>query len=124
MTERFNAKLEEIKGIIGDPKLTYPQRLIELAKAAENLPEPVALSEDAKWFVEQGVVFDMGEGNAPYRPRYVVPDYDLFMKQGSKFLMLDPPKDIWDAVSNLLILYRFVPSVIAGPVYIATLTGC
>lgn len=118
MTERFNAKLEEIKGIIGDPKLTYPQRLIELAKAAENLPEPVALSEDAKWFVEQGVVFDMGEGNAPYRPRYVVPDYDLFMKQGSKFLMLDPPKDIWDAVSNLLILYRFVPSVIAGPVYI------
>ena len=60
----------------------------------------------------------MGEGNAPYRPRYVLPDYDLFMKQGSKFLMLDPPEDIWDAVSNLLILYRFVPSVIDGPVYI------
>ena len=82
------------------------------------MPDPVPLSEDAQYFVEKGVVFDMGEGNAPYRPRYVVPDYDRFMEQGSKFLMLDPPKDIWDAVANLTILYRFVPSVIAGPVYI------
>ncbi len=115
MTENMEARIKEI---IADPKLTYPQRLIELAKAAENLPDPVPLSEDAQYFVEKGVVFDMGEGNAPYRPRYVVPDYDRFMEQGSKFLMLDPPKDIWDAVANLTILYRFVPSVIAGPVYI------
>lgn len=115
MTENMEAKVKEI---MEDPKLTYPQRLIELAKAAENLPAPVALSEEAQWFVDRDIVFDMGEGNAPYRPRYVVPDYDKFMKQGSKFLMLDPPKDIWDAVSNLLILYRFVPSVIAGPVYV------
>lgn len=115
MTENMEARIKEI---IADPKLTYPQRLIELAKAAENLPDPVQLSEDAQWFVEKEVVFDMGEGNAPYRPRYVVPDYDLFMKQGSRFLMLEPPKDIWDAVSNLTILYHFVPSVIAGPVYI------
>ncbi len=115
MTENMEARIKEI---IADPKLTYPQRLIELAKAAENLPDPVPLSEDAQWFVEKEVVFDMGEGNAPYRPRYVLPDYDLFMKQGSKFLMLEPPKDIWDAVSNLTILYHFVPSVIAGPVYI------
>ena len=115
MTENMEARIKEI---IADPKLTYPQRLIELAKAAENLPDPVPLSEDAQYFVEKGVVFDMGEGNAPYRPRYVVPDYDRFMEQGSKFLMLDPPKDLWDAVANLTILYRFVPSVIAGPVYI------
>ena len=95
---------QNIREILADPKLTYPQRIIELAKAAENTPDPLPLSEDAQWFVDQGVVFDMGEGNAPYRPRYVLPDYDLFMKQGSKFLMLDPPVDIWDAVSNLLIL--------------------
>lgn len=107
-----------IRNIIADPKLTYPQRLIELAKAAENVPDPLPLSEDAQWFVEKEVVFDMGEGNAPYRPRYVLPNYEKFMKQGSKFLMLEPPKDIWDAVFALTILYRFVPSVIAGPVYI------
>lgn len=109
---------ETIKGVLSDPKLTYPQRLTALAQAAENTPDPVPLSEEAQWFVDRDIVFDMGEGNAPYRPRYVLPDYDKFMKQGSKFLMLDPPKDIWDAVSNLLILYRHVPSVIAGPVYI------
>ncbi|MCI9612922.1 MAG: YjjI family glycine radical enzyme [Eubacterium sp.] len=113
-----NDKVAMMKEIIADPKLTYPQRLIELAKAAENVPEPLPLSEDAQWFVEKEVVFDMGEGNAPYRPRYVLPDYEKFMKQGSKFLMLEPPKDIWDAVFALTILYRFVPSVIAGPVYI------
>lgn len=115
MTENMEAM---VKGILADPKLTYPQRLIELAKAAENLPDPVALSGDAQWFADREIIFDMGEGNAPYRPRYVVPDYDKFMREGSKFLMLEPPKDIWDAVFNLLILYRFVPSVIAGPVYI------
>lgn len=115
MTENMEAM---IKGILADHKLTYPQRLIELAKAAENLPDPVPLSEDAQWFADREIIFDMGEGNAPYRPRYVVPDYDKFMKQGSRFLMLEPPKDIWDAVFSLLILYRFVPSVIAGPVYI------
>lgn len=115
MTENMEAM---IKGILADHKLTYPQRLIELAKAAENLPDPVPLSGDAQWFADREIIFDMGEGNAPYRPRYVVPDYDKFMKQGSRFLMLEPPKDIWDAVFSLLILYRFVPSVIAGPVYI------
>ena len=111
-------KTDNILEIIKDPKYTYPQRIIALAQAAENLPDPVKLSEDAQWFVDRDIVFDMGEGNVPYRPRYVLPDYDKFMKEGSKFLMLDPPEDIWDAVSNLLILYRHVPSVIDGPVYI------
>lgn len=50
MTENMEARIKEI---IADPKLTYPQRLIELAKAAENLPDPVPLSEDARWFVEK-----------------------------------------------------------------------
>lgn len=109
---------QQIRTILADPQLTYPQRLTAMAGAAENTPDPVPLSSEAQWFVDREVVFDMGEGNAPYRPRYVLPDYDKFMKQGSEFLMLDPPKDIWDAVSNLLILYRHVPSVIAGPVYI------
>ena len=109
---------EIIKGILADPKLTYPQRLTALAGAAENTPDPVPLSREAQWFADRDIVFDMGEGNAPYRPRYVLPDYDKFMRQGSRFLMLDPPGDIWDAVSNLLILYRHVPSVITGPVYI------
>ena len=46
---------QNIREILADPKLTYPQRIIELAKAAENTPDPLPLSEDAQWFVDQGV---------------------------------------------------------------------
>ena len=35
---------ETIKGILSDPRLTYPQRLTALAQAAENTPDPVPLS--------------------------------------------------------------------------------
>lgn len=113
--------MDEIFGILREPKLTYPQRLAALAREAENASPPLALTEEAQWFCDRGVIFDMGEGNTPYRPRYVVPDYDKFMKAGSEFLKLEPPDNIWDAVNNLLILYRHVPSVIAGPVYIGHL---
>lgn len=110
--------MSEIDDIIRDPKLTYPQRVHSLARITENSAQPIVLSEKAKWYVEKKIVFDMGEGDMPYRPRYVLPDYDKFMCQGSEFLMLQAPKDIWDAVTNLIMLYRHVPSVINGPVYI------
>lgn len=113
--------VDKILEIIKDPTLTYHQRVLSLAKAAENVPPPIELSEDAAWFVEKGIVYDMGEGNAPYRPRYVVPDYDLFLKQGSEFLMLSPPENIRQAVDNLLILYHHVPSTTGEPVYIGHL---
>ena len=40
---------ETIKGILSDPRLTYPQRLTALAQAAENTPDPVPLSREARW---------------------------------------------------------------------------
>lgn len=112
---------EDILAIIKDPSLTYHQRVLELAKAAENIPAPVAVSPETQWFVDKEIVYDMGEGNAPYRPRYVVPDYDKFLKQGSKFLLLSPPKTIRQAVDSLLILYHHVPSTTGEPVYIGHL---
>lgn len=112
---------QEILAIIKDPSLTYHQRVLELAKAAENTPEPVAVSPETQWFVDRDIVFDMGEGNAPYRPRYVVPDYGKFLQQGSEFLMLPPPKTIRQAVDSLLILYHHVPSTTGEPVYIGHL---
>ena len=107
--------------IIKNSKLTYRQRLYSLAKAAENSIAPIQLSKKAQYFADNGIIYDMSEGNAPYRPRYVVPDYEKFLKQGSKFLILAPPSDIWEAVSNLLILYHHVPSVTGLPVYIGHL---
>ena len=101
--------------------LTYRQRLFSLAREAENSIAPIQLTERAQWFFTNGIISDMGEGKAPYRPRYVVPDYDTFLKQGSKFLLIDPPSNLFEAVSALLILYHHVPSVTGLPVYIGHL---
>ena len=35
---------KKILAILSEPQLTYPQRLKELAAAAENMPDPVTLS--------------------------------------------------------------------------------
>ncbi len=38
--------------------------------------------------LNERVICDMYEGNAPYKPRYVLPDYVKYLKQGSKYLEL------------------------------------
>jgi YjjI family glycine radical enzyme len=43
------------------------------------------------------------------------------MKEGSKFLQLDPPKDLYEALNSLLIFYKHVPSVTNYPVYLGAL---
>ena len=113
--------MHDVLAIVKDPSLTYHQRVLALAKAAENVPTPIPLSDDAEWFSSRGIIFDMGEGNAPYRPRYTLPDYARFLEQGSEFLMLPPARDIREAVDNLLILYHHVPSVTGEPVFIGRL---
>ena len=55
------------------------------------------------------------------RPRYIIPDYAKFMREGSKFLQLDPPKDLFEALNSLLIFYKHVPSVTNFPVYLGAL---
>ena len=56
-----------------------------------------------------------------HRPRYIVPDYEVFLKNGSKFLDLEPPKNIWEAINSLLILYKHVPSITSFPVYLGNI---
>lgn len=113
--------MADVMKIIKDPTLTFNQRWMAMAKAAEDFTDPITLSDDAAYFVGQGVVYDMDEGKLPYRPRYVTMDFDKFMEQGCKFLMLDPPRDIWEAVSSLLILYHHVPAAGGQLVYIGHL---
>ncbi|MCL2843219.1 MAG: YjjI family glycine radical enzyme [Oscillospiraceae bacterium] len=111
----------DILAIIKDPGLTYHQRMLALAKAAENVPPVIGLSDEAEAFAAKGIIFDMGEGHAPYRPRYILPDFERFLKQGSEFLMLAPARDIREAVDNLLILYHHTPSVTGETVFIGHL---
>jgi YjjI family glycine radical enzyme len=43
------------------------------------------------------------------------------VNQGSKFLELDPPRNLSDLLNKLLILYKHVPSISSFPVYIGNL---
>lgn len=113
--------MEKVLNLIKDPVLTYEQKLIGLARAAENTLEVLTMSPELKKLIEEGIICDLFEGSAPYRPRYIVPDYAKFMANGSEFLNLKPPTDIHDALNNLIILYRHVPSITSFPVYIGNL---
>ncbi len=116
-----NDMTQDILYTIKNPRVTFRQRLKDMAKIAENSVELVRYTEKSKEYFANGAVMDMFEGKTPYRTRYCVPDYELFLKQGSKFLMLEPPKDIWDAVGNLLCLYHNIPADGGLPVYIGCL---
>lgn len=108
--------MDKILNIIKDTTLTYEQKVLSLARAAEDSLDILNIDADSKEYLNAGVICDLGEGHAPYRPRYIVPDYEKFMKNGSEFLGLEPASDIWEAVNNLLILYKHVPSITSFPV--------
>ena len=116
-----NDMTQDIIYTITNPKVTFNQRLKDMAKIAENSVELVNYTEKSKEYFANGAMMDMFEGKSPYRTRYCLPDYELFLKQGSEFLMLEPPKDIWDAVGNLLCLYHNIPDDGGLPVYIGCL---
>lgn len=113
--------MNPVLSLIKDPVLTYEQKLIGLAREAENSLDVLTLTPKLVQLMEEGVVCDLFEGHAPYRPRYIVPDYERFMMQGSTFLNLQPPTDLEEAVNALMILYRHVPSITSFPVYIGNL---
>ncbi|BBM36939.1 YjjI family glycine radical enzyme [Pseudoleptotrichia goodfellowii] len=112
---------DQILSIIKNRVLTYEQKLRTLAGAAEDTLSVLNITPDIQEYRDKGIICDLFEGNAPYRARYITPDYEKFMKQGSKFLELEPAKDIWEATTNLLILYNHVPSITSYPVYLGNI---
>lgn len=113
--------MNNILNLIKDETLTYEQKVLSLAREAEASLNVLNISDEVKLLRDEGIICDLYEGNAPYRPRYIVPDYEKFMKDGSEFLGLTAPKDIWEAVNNLLILYKHVPSITSMPVYVGNI---
>ena len=118
-------KRDEILSILKDPMTTHEQKVTYLARAAENfmtvLDEPAELDELMRCPEETRCICNLFEGDAPYRPRYICPDYEKFLKQGSSFLQLEPAKDLFETLNNLLILYHNVPSITNYPVFIGDL---
>ena len=109
---------KQARSIVEDPGLTFHQRKHYLAALAESaLPYPDITPEAAE-ALNKGIIDDMFEGHAPYRPRYVLPDYELAMGRGSEHLELDPPTNLDEAINFLLILYTQVPSITGFPVFL------
>ncbi len=115
----------EIYDTLRDTTTTHEQKVTYLARHAENfmkvLNEPKELDELMRCDIEKRCICNLFEGEAPYRPRYITPDYSRFLKNGSEFLRLDPPKDFFEALNSLMILYHNVPSITNYPVYIGDL---
>ncbi len=112
---------DQVLSIIKNRVLTYEQKLRTLAGAAEGTVNILNITPDIQEYRDKGIICDLFEGNAPYRARYITPDYERFMKQGSEFLEIKPAKDIWEATTNLLILYNHVPSITSYPVYLGNI---
>ena len=113
--------MNDIEKIIKDVTLTYEQKVLSLARYAENSVKVLNIPEKTQKLRDEGIICDLFEGNVPYRPRYILPDYEKFMKEGCKFLELAPATNIWEATTNLLIMYKHVPSITSMPVYIGNI---
>ena len=113
--------MKEVLDIIKNETLTYNQQVLQLAAQAENMLSVLNIDDETKELLDKNIIHDMFEGNAPYRPRYIIPNYEILMEKGCKFLELDVPTDIWEATNALLILYKHVPSITSYPVYLGDL---
>jgi len=112
---------DTIYSTLTSDRTTYRQKIIALAREAENTLDVLDIKPEFKRFFEKGALCDMGEGNAPYRPRYVMVDFEKFVRQGSAFLKLNPPKDLDELLSDLQILYFHTPSITTMPVYLGNI---
>jgi len=107
--------------IITDSRLSAKQKSHYLALEAEASLPYLDIDGKAQQAIDAGILCDMFEGHAPFKPRYVLPDYTKFLSQGSEYLELDPATNFDEALNLLTILYHHVPSVTSIPVYLGQL---
>lgn len=115
--DKLDVFKREVKDTLTNGQLTEYQKTAALAKLAENTMPYPEVSDRAREFLELGVICNMFEGAAPYRPRYVSPDYSVPLRNGSDYLEMGPAKNLYDAVTMLLAAYSYVPSITGFPVF-------
>lgn len=121
MTQSLSDLQQRFLAIATDSNLSPKQKSNFLALEAEATIPYMTISDEVSQAMQQGVICDMFEGHAPFKPRYVLPDYAKFLSQGSEYLELAPAEDFDDAINMLTIIYHHVPSVTNIPVYLGQL---
>ena len=121
MTQSLSDLQLRFLAIATDSNLSPKQKSNFLALEAEATIPYMTISDEVSQAMQQGVICDMFEGHAPFKPRYVLPDYAKFLSQGSEYLELAPAEDFDDAINMLTIIYHHVPSVTNIPVYLGQL---
>jgi YjjI family glycine radical enzyme len=112
---------QKLGEIATDGTLSPAQKAHFLALEAENLLPYPSLDDETRQALDERVICDLYEGHAPYRPRYVLPDYSVVLKNGSDYLELPAPESLDEAINTLMIAYHHVPSITGMPVYIGQL---
>ncbi|MDX2411942.1 MAG: YjjI family glycine radical enzyme [Woeseiaceae bacterium] len=113
--------VNKLRSITNDATLSPGQKAHYLSLEAENMLAYPALDAETQEALDQRVICDMYEGHAPYKPRYVLPDYSIVLANGSEYLELPVPETLDEAISALMIAYHHVPSVTGMPVFIGHL---
>ena len=113
--------LQQIREVITSTSHTYKQKVTGLAGLAENLLEYPKISAECSEALDKRIICDMYEGNAPYRPRYILPDYKKVLDNGSTYLELPAAKNLDEALAFLLIMYSNTMSITGYPVYFGDL---
>ena len=123
--EKVEAVRQAMLETVKSKSLTHEQKVATMANHADSLLSvldlPEGLEEVLRCAPEEQCICDLFEGNAPMRPRYIIPDYEKFFREGSAFLEVEPPKDLYEAITALQIFYKHVPSVTNYPVYVGQL---
>ncbi len=117
----MNKHQNDIYSVITSKKLTYEQKLKNLADLSEEQLDVLNIPERTRYYFSTGAINDLFEGHAPYRPRYIMPDYGKFLRNGSVFLRIKPAKTLDDALFALMMIYHHVPSITSFPVYLGSL---
>ena len=120
----MKSDIKELIDIATSSSLTYEQKHHSLANAAERMVDPIEVlgyREKDIDYIEKDFICELNEGFLPYRPRYILPDYSLFVKKGCQFLDLERPKTLEELLDGLIILYKNVPSITSFPVFIGFL---
>lgn len=117
----MDAHEKDIYSTVTSPSLTYEQKLKTLANQAEDELNVLKIPEKTRHYFQTGAINDLFEGHAPYRPRYIRPDYEKYLKEGSKFLRVGPAKNLEEAIFHLRMIYHHVPSITSFPVYLGSL---